>query len=134
MASIEALQIGQSDTYERIVTEKDIEDFAKISGDDNPVHLNEDFAKKTIFKGRIAHGMLAASFISTTVGTKLPGYGAIYISQSLRFKAPVRIGDKVVTKATIKDINTERKRVTMSTTCAVGYKIVVEGEAELMLT
>jgi len=134
MASIEELQIGQSDTYERIVTEKDIEDFAKISGDDNPVHLNEDFAKTTIFKGRIAHGMLAASFISTTVGTKLPGYGAIYISQSLRFKAPVKIGDKVITTATIKDINTERKRVTMSTTCAVRYKIVVEGEAELMLT
>lgn len=86
------------------------------------MHLNEDFAKTTIFKGRIAHGMLAASFISTTVGTKLPGYGAIYISQSLRFKAPVKIGDKVITTATIKDINTERKRVTMSTTCAVGEK------------
>ena len=134
MASIEELQIGQSDTYERIVTERDIEDFAKISGDDNPVHLNEDFAKTTIFKGRIAHGMLAASFISTTVGTKLPGYGAIYISQNLRFKAPVKIGDKVITTATIKDINTEKKRVTMSTICAVGEKIVVEGEAELMLT
>ncbi|MEC8621833.1 MAG: MaoC family dehydratase, partial [Pseudomonadota bacterium] len=80
MASIEELQVGQSDSYERIVTEKDIEDFAKISGDNNPVHLDEDFAKTTIFNGRIAHGMLAASFISTTVGTKLPGYGAIYIS------------------------------------------------------
>ena len=134
MASIEELQIGQSDTYERIVTEGDIEDFAKISGDDNPVHLNEDFAKTTIFKGRIAHGMLAASFISATVGTKLPGYGAIYVSQSLRFKAPVRIGDKVITTATIKEIDTERKRVSLSTKCSVGDKIVVEGEAELMLT
>ena len=134
MASIEELQIGQSDTYERIVTEKDIEDFAKISGDNNPVHLDEDFAKTTIFKGRIAHGMLAASFISTTVGTKLPGYGAIYISQNLKFKGPVRIGDKVITTATIEDINTEKKRVTMSTKCAVGDKIVVDGQAELMLT
>ena len=134
MASIEELQIGQSDTYERIVTEKDIEDFAKISGDNNPVHLDEDFAKTTIFKGRIAHGMLAASFISTTVGTKLPGYGAIYISQNLKFKGPVRIGDKVITTATIESINTEKKRVTMSTRCAVGDKIVVEGQAELMLT
>ena len=85
MASIEELQIGQSDTYERIVTEKDIEDFAKISGDNNPVHLDEDFAKTTIFKGRLPMGC-AASFISTTVGTKLPGYGAIYISQNLKFK------------------------------------------------
>ena len=134
MASIEELQIGQSDTYERIVTEKDIKDFAEISGDNNPVHLDEDFAKTTIFKGRIAHGMLAASFISTTVGTKLPGYGAIYISQNLTFKAPVRIGDKVITTATIEDINKEKKRVTMSTKCAVGKKIVVEGHAELMLT
>ena len=134
MASIEELQIGQSDTYERIVTEKDIEDFAKISGDNNPVHLDEDFAKTTIFKGRIAHGMLAASFISTTVGTKLPGYGAIYISQNLKFKGPVRIGDKVITTATIEGINAEKKRVTMSTKCAVGDKIVVEGQAELMLT
>ena len=134
MASIEELQVGQSDTYERIVTEKDIEDFAKISGDNNPVHLDEDFAKTTIFKGRIAHGMLAASFISTTVGTKLPGYGAIYISQNLKFKGPVRIGDKVVTTATIEDINIERKRVTMLTKCAVGDKIVVDGQAELMLT
>ena len=133
MASIEELQVGQSDTYERIVTEKDIEDFAKISGDNNPVHLDEDFAKTTIFKGRIAHGMLAASFISTTVGTKLPGYGAIYISQNLKFKGPVRIGDKVITTATIKDINIERKRVTMLTKCAVGDKIVVDGQAELML-
>ena len=134
MASIEELHIGQSDTYERIVTEKDIEDFAKISGDNNPVHLDEDFAKTTIFRARIAHGMLAASFISTTVGTKLPGYGAIYISQNLKFKGPVRIGDKVITTATIEDINAEKKRVTMSTKCAVGDKIVVEGQAELMLT
>ena len=134
MASIEELQSGQSDTYERIVTERDIEEFAKISGDNNPVHLDEDFAKTTIFRGRIAHGMLAASFISTTVGTKLPGYGAIYISQNLKFKGPVRIGDKVITTATIESSNTEKKRVTMSTRCAVGDKIVVEGQAELMLT
>jgi len=134
MASIEDLEIGQSATYERTVTDADIVKFAEISGDDNPVHLDEEFAAKTLFKGRIAHGMLAASFISTTVGTKLPGYGAIYISQSLRFKAPVRIGDAVVTTATVKAINAERKRVTMETVCSVGGTVVVEGEAELMLT
>ncbi|MEK9683801.1 MAG: MaoC family dehydratase [Rhodospirillaceae bacterium] len=134
MASIDELEVGQTAAYERTVTAEDIEKFAEISGDDNPVHLDEDFANKTLFKGRIAHGMLAASFISTTVGTKLPGYGAIYISQNLRFKAPVRIGDTVVTTATIQTINTERKRVIMSTVCSVDDKIVVEGEAELMLT
>jgi len=134
MASIEDLEIGQSATYERTVTDADIVKFAEISGDDNPVHLDEEFAAKTLFKGRIAHGMLAASFISTTVGTKLPGYGAIYISQSLRFKAPVRIGDAVVTTATVKAINADRKRVTMETVCSVGGTVVVEGEAELMLT
>jgi len=134
MASIEDIEIGQSATYERTVTDADIVKFAEISGDDNPVHLDEEFAAKTLFKGRIAHGMLAASFISTTVGTKLPGYGAIYMSQSLRFKAPVRIGDAVVTTATVKAINAERKRVTMETVCSVGGTVVVEGEAELMLT
>jgi len=134
MASIEDIEIGQSATYERTVTDADIVKFAEISGDDNPVHLDEEFAAKTLFKGRIAHGMLAASFISTTVGTKLPGYGAIYISQSLRFKAPVRIGDAVVTTATVKAINADRKRVTMETVCSVGGTVVVEGEAELMLT
>jgi len=134
MASIEDIEIGQSATYERTVTDADIVKFAVISGDDNPVHLDEEFAAKTLFKGRIAHGMLAASFISTTVGTKLPGYGAIYISQSLRFKAPVRIGDAVVTTATVKAINADRKRVTMETVCSVGGTVVVEGEAELMLT
>ena len=134
MASIDELEVGQSATYERTVNEDDIVRFADISGDDNPVHLDEEFAAKTLFKGRIAHGMLAAAFISTTVGTKLPGYGCIYVSQSLKFKAPVRIGDTVTTTATVKAVDKERKRVTMETVCAIGEKIVVEGEAELMLT
>ena len=93
MAKIDELKVGQSATYERTVTETDIAQFAELSGDHNPVHLDEAFAAKTLFKGRIAHGMLSAAFISTTVGTKLPGYGSIYVSQNLRFRAPVRIGD-----------------------------------------
>ena len=108
--------------------------FAEVSGDDNPVHLDEEFPSKTLFKGRIAHGMLGAGFISTVVGTRLPGYGSIYVSQSLRFRAPVRIGDTVVTTATVKSIDKERKRVTMETVCAIGDKIVIDGEAELTLT
>lgn len=133
MASIEELKTGQSASYERTVTEDDIVRFAEVSGDDNPVHLDEEFAASTMFKGRIAHGMLAAAFISTTVGTKLPGYGAIYISQALKFKAPVRIGDTVVTTATVKEVNVERKRVKMETICQVGDVVVVEGDAELMV-
>ena len=133
MAKIEELEIGQSATYERTVSEEDIVRFAEVSGDDNPVHLDEEFASKTMFKGRIAHGMLGAGFISTAVGTRLPGYGCIYISQSLRFRAPVRIGDTVVTTATVKAVDKDRKRVTMETVCAVGDKNVIDGEAELMV-
>jgi len=134
VTSIDELEVGQSATYERTVGEDDIVRFAEISGDDNPVHLDEEFAAKTLFKGRIAHGMLAAAFISTTVGTKLPGYGCIYVSQSLKFRAPVRIGDTVTTTATVKALDKERKRVTMETVCTIGDKVVVDGEAELMLT
>ncbi len=133
MAKIEELEIGQSATYERTVSEEDIVRFAEVSGDDNPVHLDEEFASKTMFKGRIAHGMLGAGFISTAVGTRLPGYGCIYISQSLRFRAPVRIGDTVVTTVTVKAVDKDRKRVTMETVCAVGDKNVIDGEAELMV-
>lgn len=134
MASIDELEVGQSATYERTVGEDDIVRFAEISGDDNPVHLDEEFAAKTMFKGRIAHGMLAAAFISTTVGTKLPGYGCIYVSQTLKFRAPVRIGDTVTTTATVKAVDKDRKRVTMETICKIGNKVVVDGEAELMVT
>jgi 3-hydroxybutyryl-CoA dehydratase len=134
VTKIDELVIGQSATYERTVSDQDIVRFAEVSGDDNPVHLDEEFASKTLFKGRIAHGMLGAGFISTVVGTRLPGYGSIYVSQSLRFRAPVRIGDTVITTATVKSIDKERKRVTMETTCAIGDKIVIDGEAELMLT
>ena len=132
-ATIDALKPGQSATYERTVTDEDIRRFAELSGDDNPVHLDEAFAAATRFKGRIAHGMLAASFISTVVGTKLPGYGAIYVSQSLRFRAPVRIGDTVETTATVAGVDVERKRVTMRTVCRVGGTVVVDGEAELLV-
>lgn len=133
MPAIGKLEPGQSASYERTVTDGDIRRFADISGDDNPVHLDEAFAAGTMFKGRIAHGMLAASFISTVVGTKLPGYGCIYISQSLRFRAPVRIGDVVKTTATVLEVDVERKRVKMRTVCHVGDTLVVEGEAELLV-
>lgn len=130
---LEDLKVGMSASYAKTVTEADVVLFAGISGDTNPVHLNEEFAKETMFQGRIAHGMLSASFISTVLGTKLPGPGAIYLSQNLKFKAPVRAGDTVSATATITDIVTEKKRVVMQTTCSVRNQIVLEGEAVVMV-
>lgn len=111
------------------VTAQMIEQFAQVSGDDNPVHLDEIYAQGTTFGQRIAHGMLSAWFISATIGTKLPGYGSIYISQSLRFKRPVKIGDEVVVKATITGLDDAKARASLSTVCSVNGKPVVEGEA-----
>ena len=130
---LEDLKVGMTACYARTVTEADVVLFAGISGDTNPVHLNEEFAKETLFQGRIAHGMLSASFISTVLGTKLPGPGCIYLSQSLKFKAPVKIGDTVKARVTVSAIDQEKARVTFATTCHVGDKIVLDGEAQLMV-
>jgi 3-hydroxybutyryl-CoA dehydratase len=130
---VEDITVGQTASYAKTVTEADIVLFAGVSGDTNPVHLNQDFAAKTMFKGRIAHGMLSAGFISTVLGTRLPGPGAIYLSQSLRFKAPVRPGDTVVARATVTAIVPDKRRVTLATTCQVGDTVVIEGEAVVMV-
>lgn len=129
----EELSVGQSAIFAKTVTEADIAAFAGVSGDFNPVHVNEDFAKDTLFKGRIAHGMLSAAFISTVFGMKLPGPGCIYVSQLLKFKAPVRIGDTVVARCEVTAMVPEKKFVTFKTTCSVGDKVVVDGEATLMV-
>lgn len=130
---LEDLSVGMSDVYAKTVTEADIVMFAGVSGDTNPVHLNQLFAEDTLFKGRIAHGMLSASFISTVLGTRLPGPGSIYISQNLRFRAPVKAGDTVVARATVQEIHEERRRVVLSTVCAVGERVVIDGEATVMV-
>ncbi|MBI5162470.1 MAG: MaoC family dehydratase [Magnetospirillum sp.] len=129
----EDLTVGQSDTFAKTVTEADIAAFAGVSGDFNPVHVNEEYAKETMFKGRIAHGMLSAAFISTVFGMKLPGPGCIYVSQLLKFKAPVRIGDTVVAKVEVTALVPEKKFATFKTTCTVAGKVVVDGEATLMV-
>ena len=129
----EDLKLGQTAIFARTITETDIVLFAGISGDTNPIHINEEFASTTMFSGRIAHGMLTAAFISTVLGTRLPGPGAIYVSQSLRFKAPVRAGDTAVCRATVTDLLPEKKRATLSTVVTVGNKVVLEGEAVLMV-
>ena len=122
-----------SASFAKTVSEADVVLFAGVSGDTNPVHINEEFAKNTMFKTRIAHGMLSAGFISAVLGTKLPGQGAIYMSQSLKFKAPVRIGDTVKATATVSEVIPEKKRVVMTTVCTVGETVVLEGEAMLMV-
>jgi 3-hydroxybutyryl-CoA dehydratase len=129
----EDLSEGMSASFSRTVTESDIVLFAGVSGDMNPVHLDAEYAEKTVFKGRIAHGMLSAAFISTVLGTKLPGPGTVYLAQSLKFRAPVRIGDTVTATCTVVTLDAERKRATLRTVCTVAGKPVVEGEALVMV-
>ena len=123
------LSLGQSAELTRTVGARDLEAFAEVSGDTNPVHLDDAYARTTTFGGRIAHGMLSAAFISAVLGTKLPGPGAIYLSQSLRFRRPVRIGDEVTARATVKALDDKRGHVTLETVCLVSGKAVLEGEA-----
>jgi len=130
---LEEISEGMTAIFSKTVTDADIVLFAGITGDTNPVHLDEEFAKPTMFKGRIAHGMLTAGFISTVFGTKLPGPGCIYLSQNLKFKAPVRIGDTVRARVTVSAIDRDKGRVTFATTCHVGAQIVVDGEAQLLV-
>ena len=130
---LEDIHVGMSETYVKTISDADIVLFAGISGDSNPVHVDDDYARETMFKGRIAHGMLTASFISAVLGTRLPGPGCIYLSQNLRFKAPVRIGDTVRAVVEVTEIDQDRARVTVSTRCVVGEKTVIDGEAVLMV-
>ena len=129
----EDLSIGLTAVYGRTVTEADIVLFSGISGDTNPVHLDQEFASGTMFSGRIAHGMLTAAFISTVIGTRLPGPGAIYVGQTLRFKAPVRVGDTISARATVTALAPEKRRATLATVVTVGGKVVLEGEAEVLV-
>jgi 3-hydroxybutyryl-CoA dehydratase len=130
---LEDLEVGMTATYSKTVTDADIVLFAGISGDSNPVHIDHEFAKDTMFKGRIAHGMLTASFISTVLGTRLPGPGSIYVSQNLKFRVPVRIGDTVRTRVTVTAIDPQNRRVAFETTCSVGETVVISGEAVLLV-
>lgn len=130
---IEELSVGQIAESLNTVTQAEIQAFAAVSGDHNPVHLDPDFAATTPFKGVIAHGMLSAAFISAIVGTEMPGKGTIYMGQNLKFLAPVRPGDKVRTVVTVKEILAEKRRVICQTACYVGDTMVIDGEATLMV-
>ena len=129
---IDQLHPGMTASIAKTVTEADIVLFAGISTDVNPAHLDEEYAKGTMFGGRIAHGMLSAGFISAVLANHLPGPGTIYLSQTLKFKAPVRPGDTVRATVTVKEVNVARNRVTLDTVCTVAGKVVIEGECQMM--
>lgn len=126
---IEDLNVGMSATFSKTITEADIVLFAGVSGDTNAIHINEEYAATTAFKGRIAHGMLSASVISAAVANRLPGPGAIYLNQQLNFLAPVRSGDTVHATVKVRELNRDRGRVVLETTCSVKGIIVIDGEA-----
>ncbi len=127
--------IGEEATLTKLVNDIDIKAFAQISGDDNPVHMNDEYAKGTMFGGRIAHGILVAGLISAVLGTMLPGTGAIYLSQQLRFLAPVRPGDEVTARARVSEWDPVKGRVTLSTDVRNQDGVaVISGEARLVMS
>jgi 3-hydroxybutyryl-CoA dehydratase len=130
--TIDDLEVGMSASMAKTVTEADIVMFAGVTGDFNPAHIDAEYAADSMFKERIAHGMLSAGFISATLAMKLPGPGSIYLGQELKFKAPVLIGDTVKTVVTISSINEKRKIVVLETICSVAGKPVIVGEATMM--
>jgi len=134
IAKYEDIRIGQHAEYVRTVTSEDIEMFGQVSGDYNPLHFDEDWAKTTMFKGRIAHGILTATYVSTVIGMKLPGPGAIYMSQSMKFRRPVRIGDTITARVEVIGKNDEKELLMLKTVCINQEdKVVLDGEAIVTL-
>lgn len=131
---IEDLEVGMTATFAKTITEADIILFAGASGDNNAVHINDDFARTTPFGGRIAHGFLTASVISAAVANRLPGPGTVYISQAMNFRAPVRPGETVQASVVVREVNRDRSRVTLETVCRVGGTVVIDGEAVVQTT
>lgn len=129
---IEDITVGTERGLSRIITDAEIEAFAVASGDRNPLHFDDLHANDTVFKGRIAHGILTASLISAVIGEQLPGHGAIYLGQTLKFRAPVRPGDKVDVLCIVKDIAHEKRRIVLDCACRVGDTVVLEGEATVL--
>jgi len=129
---IEDLEVGMTRYLQKQVTDRDIDLFAEVSTDRNPVHLDDDYARDTIFEGRIAHGMLTAGLISAVIGEQLPGHGTVYLGQTLKFMAPVRPGDTVRAEVTVDTIDHAKRRVTLATRCLVGDTVVLKGEAVVL--
>lgn len=131
---VEDLKEGMSASFSKTITEADIVLFAAASGDNNAIHINDEFARSTPFGGRIAHGFLTASVISAAIANRLPGPGTIYLSQKMNFRAPVRPGDTVHATVTVQEIQRDRGRVVLDTVCRVGETVVVDGEALVKAT
>ena len=129
---IEDIEMGMTRHLRKQVTDQDIEMFAQVSTDRNPVHLDDDYAQDTIFEGRIAHGMLTAGLISAVIGEQLPGHGTVYMGQTLKFLAPVRPGDMVYAEVKVVDIDHGKRRVTLDCHCSVDGKKVLIGEAKVL--
>jgi len=129
---IEDLEVGMIRSLQKIVTDRDIEMFAEVSTDRNPVHLDDQYAQDTIFEGRIAHGMLTAGLISAVIGEQLPGHGTVYLGQTLKFMAPVRPGDIVEAIVEVLSIDYSRRRVQLKTEARVGETVVLKGEATVL--
>lgn len=131
--AVEEIQIGMTASYSQTITDADVKAFAGVSGDHNPVHLSEEYAKDSRFKDRIAHGLLTASFFSAIFGTKLPGEGCVYAGQNLQFKRPVYLNDTVTAQVIVTAVDVPKKRVTFDTICTVKGKIVTSGTAEIFI-
>ena len=129
---IDEIEVGMARGLTRTITDDEIESFADASGDRNPLHFCDHHAAGTVFKGRIAHGILTASLISAVIGEQMPGHGAIYLSQTLKFRAPVRPGDAVDVLCTVTAVQAEKGRITLDCTCRVGDTVVLDGEAEVL--
>lgn len=130
---INEIEIGMSANYSQTITDADIKQFASVSGDKNPIHMDDVYANDSRYKGRIAHGMLSASFFSALFGTQLPGEGCVYVSQNLNFKRPIYIGDTINAKVEVDKVDVRGKKVSFKTICTVKNKIVTDGSAVIFI-
>jgi 3-hydroxybutyryl-CoA dehydratase len=133
MYKLEEIKVGMSASYSQTITDADIKDFSGISGDKNPVHMDEIYAKESRFERRIAHGMLSASFFSALFGTQLPGHGCVYVGQELKFRKPVYIGDTVTATIEVTSVDINRRRIFFNTYCKLGKSKVITGAAEIYI-
>jgi 3-hydroxybutyryl-CoA dehydratase len=131
--TLEDIKVGMEASYSQTITDADVKAYSGISGDKNPIHMDDIYASQSKFGKRIAHGMISSSFFSALFGTKLPGQGCVYVSQTLKFKKPVYLDETVTASVTVSLIDIERRRVFFKTVCKVNNKIVIEGEAELFV-
>ena len=131
--NIEDIEVGMSESYSQTITDADIKSYAGISGDHNPIHVNDEYASESRFGKRIAHGLISVGFFSAIFGMRLPGPGCVYVSQNLQFKRPVFIDDTVVAKVIVTSVDLKKKKIIFDTVCTVSGKVVIHGVAEIFI-